>query len=92
MGVGWYPIGSNPTYPMDTPERLGAAAGAIQHEASALGRDPASIEISVMGVPPDREAIEQYADAGADRIILGLESTDDEQDLPEMESTAEKVM
>ena len=44
LGDGWYPIGSNPTYPMDTPERLGAAIGAIQREAAALGRDPASIE------------------------------------------------
>ncbi len=55
-------------------------------------RDPASIEISVMGVPPDRESVGRYAEAGADRIILGLEGAADEQDLPEMDRIARQVM
>lgn len=44
LGDGWYPIGSNPTYPMDTPERLGAAIDLIRREADARKRDPATIE------------------------------------------------
>ena len=39
-----------------------------------------------------RLTIEQYVDAGSDRIILGLERTDDEQDLPEMEKIAKEVL
>ena len=43
LGDGWYPIGSNPTYPMDTHERLRVAIDVIQREAALRDRDPASI-------------------------------------------------
>ena len=45
-----------------------------------------------MGVPADRESIKRYAEAGADRIILGLEGALDDQDLVMMEQVAESVM
>ncbi len=44
LGDGWYPIGSNPTYPMDTPERLAAAIDAIRREAASLGRDHTTLD------------------------------------------------
>ena len=58
--------------------------------AELNGRDPNEIEISVMGVPADPESIERYAEAGADRVILGVEG--EENDIATMEEIAEKVM
>ena len=84
-GDGWLPLNISV-------EEVAQGRSDLDRLAQLNGRDPASIEISVMGVTADREAIEQYADAGADRVILGLEGSDDEQDLPEMERIAEKVM
>jgi len=84
-GDGWLP--------------LDITAGEVAHGRSELnrlaeldGRDPKAIEISVMGVPADRESIKSYAEAGADRIILGLGEAVDDQDLAMMERVAESVM
>ncbi len=75
-----------------TLERVAEARAEIERLCQRTGRDPSSVEISVMGVPPDPEAIESYRDAGADRMILGLESALDDQDLPEMERLAERFL
>ena len=55
------------------------------------GRDPKSIEISVMGVPANLDAIKQYEDAGADRIILGIDVSEDQQDMVGLEKIADDV-
>lgn len=43
LGDGWFPIGSNPRYPLDTPERYAASVGDLEQRAVAAGRDPQSI-------------------------------------------------
>jgi probable F420-dependent oxidoreductase len=43
IGDGWFPIGSNPQHPLDTPERLEAALADLDRRAEAAGRNPASI-------------------------------------------------
>ncbi|PKB79918.1 MAG: hypothetical protein BZY88_11065 [SAR202 cluster bacterium Io17-Chloro-G9] len=45
MADGWYPLGSNPTYPMGTPEQLGAGVARLASYARHFGRDPAEVEI-----------------------------------------------
>ena len=45
LADGWYPLGSNPTYPMGTPEQLGAGLARLASYARRFGRDPAEIEI-----------------------------------------------
>jgi len=45
LADGWYPLGSNPTYPMGTPEQLGAGLARLASYARSFGRDPAEIEI-----------------------------------------------
>ena len=84
-GDGWLPLGV-------TAEQVAEGRTELDRLAGLNGRDPASIEISVMGVPADRESIERYAGAGADRIVLGLEGEEDGQDMAAMEKIAGEVM
>ena len=84
-GDGWLPLNISA-------EEVAKGRAELDQLARINGRDPASIEIIVMGVQPNPESIERYAEAGADRIVLGLEGTEDQQDMPEMEKIAEKVM
>ncbi|MDP6822237.1 MAG: TIGR03619 family F420-dependent LLM class oxidoreductase [Dehalococcoidia bacterium] len=44
LGDAWYPIGSNPTFPMDTPELLAEAMATVRRHAEEAGRDPESID------------------------------------------------
>ena len=84
-GDGWLPLEI-------TADEIAHGRAELDRLAELNGRDPKSIEISVMGVPADRESIKRYAEAGADRIILGLEGAGDDQDLAMMEQVAESVM
>lgn len=43
-GDGWYPIGANPRFPMDSIERLGKAKETIMQNAERVNRDPSEIE------------------------------------------------
>jgi probable F420-dependent oxidoreductase len=45
LGNGWYPIGSNPQFPMAEPEQLAAALQRLAASAKDAGRDPAEIDI-----------------------------------------------
>jgi probable F420-dependent oxidoreductase len=63
-GDGWMPIGGR------TGAILGAKIQELQEMAKAAGRDP--IPVSVFGVPPSQEAIENLAGMGVDRVIFGL--------------------
>ena len=44
-GDTWYPIGSNPHFPLDTVERFSARVARLGEIASEEGRDPASISL-----------------------------------------------
>src|SRR5690349_17411464 len=46
LGDAWYPIGSNPQFPLDTIERYKNGVAALHAEAQRAGRDPASIELN----------------------------------------------
>lgn len=45
LGDGWYPIGSNPQFPMDTLPRYRAGVQRVRQMASEAGRDPASVKL-----------------------------------------------
>ena len=45
LADGWYPLGSNPTFPMGTPEQLAAGLKVLGSYARRFGRDPSEIEI-----------------------------------------------
>ena len=45
LADGWYPIGSNPQFPMGTPELLKQGMERVATYARRAGRDPAQIEV-----------------------------------------------
>lgn len=80
-GDGWMPIGGR------TGQVLGQMIRELQERARAAGRGP--IPVSVFGVPPSREVIEQYAELGVDRVIFGLRPEGAEQVIPALRRYAE---
>ncbi len=44
LADGWYPLGSNPTFPMGTPEQLAAGLDRLAMYARRFDRDPSEIE------------------------------------------------
>lgn len=85
-GDGWLPNRANPPMVEDSRKQLDAMA-------AERGRDPSSISITVSGQPPDRDVIESFLDAGADRVLVYPEHCDTDAELGEqMERIAEKVI
>jgi probable F420-dependent oxidoreductase len=69
-GDAWYPGSNNPQFPLDTPERLGAAVAELRRTAEAAGRDPAGIDIAYIVFWPV-EWTEQAAADGGRRMLTG---------------------
>ena len=44
LGDGWYPIGANPTFPLNTAESYAVRAKRLEELAEEAGRDPAAID------------------------------------------------
>jgi probable F420-dependent oxidoreductase len=44
LADGWYPLGSNPTFPMGTPQQLASGLERLAVYARRFGRDPSEIE------------------------------------------------
>ncbi len=80
-GDGWMPIGGRSGL------RLGQMIRELQQRAKAAGREP--IPVSVFGVPPSKEFIEQYAEMGVDRVIFGVRPEGADQVLPALRRYAE---
>ena len=45
LADGWYPIGSNPRFPLDTAARLAEGIATVKSLAEEAGRDPAEIDL-----------------------------------------------
>ena len=75
---GWLPAGP-------TVEQIKAGRAALDELAVSAGRDPASIQITAFAVPADREQLQQYAAAGANRAIVMLPDSKDPAALAELE-------
>ena len=84
-GDGWIPNRVTPAEVREGRARLDALA-------QAAGRDPSSIGITVSGQPPDAGLIDEYGEAGADRVIVRLADVDGEQSLDEVDRIAEAVL
>jgi alkanesulfonate monooxygenase SsuD/methylene tetrahydromethanopterin reductase-like flavin-dependent oxidoreductase (luciferase family) len=46
LGDAWYPIGSNPEFPLNTAERFSQGIARLHDAARKAGRDPASIRLT----------------------------------------------
>ncbi|CAI8054781.1 Uncharacterized protein Mb0978c [Geodia barretti] len=84
-GDGWMPN-------RVTPEQIKQGSETIAELADAAGRDPSSISVSVFGQPADRGLIEQLLEAGADRVMVRLETAPEEESIAALESIAETVL
>ena len=48
----------------------------LKKMADEVGRDMSTLQVSVFGAPPDAQTLENYAQAGINRAIIGLPSED----------------
>ena len=72
-GDGWMPN-------RVTPDDIRAGRRKLDELAAEAGRDPVSIAISVFGQAADRGLISQFFDAGADRVMVSVETSDADDD------------
>ena len=70
LADAWYPIGSNPRFPVGTPEQFAEAAARVKRYAQAAGRDPASVDLAYSaGWYNDQEA--ERLSSGERRPLTG---------------------
>ena len=74
-----------------TPEDIKNARATLDELAPTAGRDPKSIEITVYGEASDPDMLKRFEDAGADRVIVRLQTTEGEAALNELERMAEQL-
>jgi probable F420-dependent oxidoreductase len=79
LGDGWYPIGTNPQFRLDTMKRSTAGVARLRELVRAAGRDPARVALAYRVAQWGR-AIPARADDGERRLFSG-ESADIIDDL-----------
>lgn len=84
-GDGWMPVRA-------TPDDIKKGRASLDELATASGRDPKTLNVTVFGEDSDREVIKRFEDAGADRVIVRLASTVDDSALTELERIAAAVL
>jgi probable F420-dependent oxidoreductase len=83
-GDGWVPHARRPAYG----DVLGLLP-AFRTMATAAGRDPATIPITIFGVAEDLDLIGRYRDAGAARLVFSLPPAKADEVLPLLDRCAE---
>jgi hypothetical protein len=74
-----------------TPEDIKNARATLGELAAAAGRDPKSIEITVYGEAGDPDTLKRFEDAGADRVIVRLQTTEGDAALADLERMAAQL-
>src|SRR5262245_7644462 len=74
FGDGWMPIHGR--------DDIVASLLAFRELVQKQGRDPAALEVTAFGVPPDADAIGRYAAAGLTRVVFGLPPVARDEALP----------
>jgi len=70
LGNAWYPIGTNPTHPLDSLPRYRAGLDRLRKAAGEAGRDPASLGLSYR-VAKYGEGVPMKASDGERRLFSG---------------------
>jgi probable F420-dependent oxidoreductase len=83
-GDGWMPTRA-------TPEDIKSGRAILGELAAAAGRDPRSIEITVYGEAGDPDSLKRFEDAGADRVIVRLQTTEGDAALADLERMSERL-
>ncbi len=81
---GWIPIDI-------TVEQVKFGRAKLDRFSRLMGRDPKSISISVVAVPPEPELIKSYFEAGADRVIVLIETESKNDEINQLERIAQKI-
>jgi hypothetical protein len=63
------------------------AIAAFRRAVEDAGRDPASIDVGVFGVPNDPTTIDAYRNAGVARCLLGVPSAPPDVVLPVLDAS-----
>jgi probable F420-dependent oxidoreductase len=63
----------------------------LRKVAEEAGRDPATIDLGVFGVPPKQETLESYRDGGFSRAVVGLPQGDEAAILATLDAAAKLV-
>jgi probable F420-dependent oxidoreductase len=82
-GDGWVPHARRPAYG-DVLNLLPQFATLVK----AAGRDPATLPITVFGVPEDADLVERYRDAGVARVVFNLQPAGPDEVLPALDRCA----
>jgi probable F420-dependent oxidoreductase len=85
-GDGWIPHASRPQY-ADVSVHLPR----FRQMAAEAGRDPASVPVTIFGVPEDPERLQRYHDLGIARAVVSLPSAPAEDVLPILDRWAELI-
>ena len=85
-GDGWIPHSRRPQY-----EDVTDFLPQFQQMAAEVGRDPASLPITVWGVGETVDRLQRYRDQGVARIVVSLPSEPAEKTLPALDRWAELI-
>jgi probable F420-dependent oxidoreductase len=64
LGDGWYPVGSNPSVPLDTPRRYADMRRLLDAELSKAGRDPRRVAQAYLALGRCQPAEQKASDGG----------------------------
>lgn len=85
-GDGWLPN-------RVTPKQVEESRAILDTLAAEAGRKPASLTISVYGQPADRNLIQSFFNAGADRVVVRPDQANSDAEIAqELERVAEAVL
>ena len=84
-GNGWFPTVK------ESLQEISEGRTILNRLAVRANRDPATIGMTMLGLPQDPDAIKQYETAGVDRGIIGLPAPSGMEVLDELEKIAARV-
>lgn len=90
-GDGWLPRARN-TSQYEDPDKLSGARKHIEELMTARGRDASKLNITMWDAPHDRDMNRRFFDAGADRVVHMLNTTDEKSAHEDLERIAETVL
>tara|TARA_Y100001001_G_scaffold9888_1_gene9114 strand:+ start:484 stop:1359 length:876 start_codon:yes stop_codon:yes gene_type:complete len=90
-GDGWLPRARN-TSQYEDPNKLSGARKHIEELMAARGRDSSKLNITMWDAPHDRDMNRRFFDAGADRVVHMLNTTDETAAHEGLERVAEAVL
>ena len=84
-GDGWLPIRLSPEEIVQSKQKL-------LELCDAEGRDPETIQITMHSIPADKQLISRFADAGVNRVLVGVSSVTPQDIFEELEQIAKTIL